>query len=183
MRDRLPPIPPDEQTDAQTHATREFAVMRGSELFGPFVPLLRSPQVMVRVAALGEQLRYRSSLPTRLVELVILLVAREWTQQFEWHVHEPLARQAGVADALIVAIADGRPAKEMTPEEQVMVTLCDELHRARVVSDATFVRAVALLGEQGLVDAVATVGYYTLLAMVVNAAQTALPDGVRPRLA
>src|SRR5438876_5772816 len=96
-QDRLPPIPAGALTDAQRKAVEAFKAARSADISGPFVPLLRSPEVMNRARAMGDYLRYRSALPPRLSEFVILLVARQWTQNYEWSAHEPTARQVGVA--------------------------------------------------------------------------------------
>ncbi len=181
--DRLPPIPADALTDVQRKAIEEFKTARGVDISGPFVPLLRSPEVMNRARAMGDYLRFKSALPPRLSEFVILLTARRWTQQYEWYAHEPLARRAGVAAEVVAAIADGRRPPSMTEDEDALYALCDELQRNMSVSDGTYARAVARFGEQGVVDAVGLTGYYTMLAMVLNTARTPLPDGARPALA
>jgi 4-carboxymuconolactone decarboxylase len=184
-QDRMPAITPDRFTPAQKTAVEEFVALRGPGVtgpFGPFVPLLRSPELMVRAGALGEYLRYRSALPPRLSEMVILLIARQWTQQYEWYTHEPAALKAGLPPGVVAAIADGRRPVDMTEQEEAVYDLVDELTRNRSVSDATYARGVAQLGEQGVVDTAGIMGYYTLLAMVMNTARTALPDGAPPPL-
>lgn len=182
-QDRMPPIPAGTLTDAQTKAIDEFRTARSAELSGPFVPLLRSPEVLTRARAMGDYLRFRSALPPRLSEFVILLTARQWTQNYEWSVHAPLATKAGVAQDTVTAIAEGRRPARMSDEEDVLYALCDELHRNRSVSDATYARAVATFREQGVIDAIGIVGYYTMLSMVMNTARTPLPDGTKPALA
>jgi 4-carboxymuconolactone decarboxylase len=182
-QDRMPPIAADKLTDAQKTAIGEFKAARSADVSGPFVPLLRSPEVMSRTRAMGDYLRFRSALPPRLSEFVILLTARQWTQNYEWNAHAPLARQAGVSAATIAAIADGRRPDGMTEDEDILYALHDELGRTHSVSDATYARAVATFGEQGVVDAVGITGYYTLLAMVLNTARTPLPPGAKPPLA
>lgn len=181
-QDRLPPIPQDAMTPAQKEALAEFRSARGVELFGPFVPLMRSPELMTRSRAMGDYLRYRSSLPPRLSEFVILLTSREWTQQYEWDVHYPNALKAGLDSKIALAIADGRRPDNMADDEALLYEFCLELQRNRSVSDATYGRMVSKFGEQGVVDTVGIVGYYTLLAMVLNTARTPLPAGVAPPL-
>jgi hypothetical protein len=92
--DRLPPIAAAQLTAAQREAVDAFKVARGTEISGPFYPLLRSPELMTRTRAMGDYLRYKSALPPRLSEFVILLTAREWTQQYEWNAHYPIALKA-----------------------------------------------------------------------------------------
>src|SRR5687768_15239645 len=82
-QDRLPPIPADKLTDDQKKSIADFQAARGAAVSGPFWPLLRSPEVMTRARAMGDYLRYKSSLPPRLSEFVILMTARQWTQQYE----------------------------------------------------------------------------------------------------
>ena len=182
-QDRMPPIPAGRLTDAQKKAIEEFKAARAVDISGPFVPLLRSPEVMNRARAMGDYLRFRSSLPPRLSEFVILLTARRWTQQYEWHAHQPLALQGGLRGEIVKAIADGRRPDAMAEDEDAVYTLWDEVQRNQSVSDATYARAVAKLGEQGVIDVLGITGYYTMLAMVMNTVRTPLPDGVKPLLA
>ena len=182
-QDRMPPIAADALTDAQKKAIAEFKAARSADISGPFIALLRSPEVMTRARAMGDYLRYRSVLPPRLSEFVILLTARQWTQNYEWSAHEPLARQGGLSAAIIAAVAEGRRPDAMAEDEEVLYTLCDELRRNQSVTDATYARAVKTLGEQGVIDALGITGYYTLLAMVMNTARTPLAPGAKPALA
>src|SRR4029079_7942826 len=128
-QDRMPPIPADRLTDAQKKAIEEFKAARSTDISGPFVPMLRSPEVMSRARAMGDYLRFKSSLPPRLSEFVILLTARRWTQQYEWHAHQPLAIQGGLRAEVVKAIADGRRPDVMAEDEDAVYTLWDELQR------------------------------------------------------
>src|SRR5262249_4320489 len=105
--DRMPPIPKAQWTAAQQKAATEFTTMRGQEVFGPFAVMLRSPEVMLRAAAMGDYMRYRTSLPPALNELIILIPARHWSQQFEWYVHQPMALKAGLAPTIVAAGLNG----------------------------------------------------------------------------
>ena len=182
-QDRMPPIPVDKLTNAQKQAIDEFKAARSVDISGPFVPMLRSPEVMSRARALGDYLRFKSSLPPRLSEFVILLTARRWTQQYEWHAHQPLALQGGLRAEIVTAIADGRRPAAMAEDEDAVYTLWEEVQRTQGVSDATYARAVGKVGEQGVIDVLGITGYYTMLAMVMNTTRTPLPDGVKPALA
>src|SRR3974377_67980 len=106
-QDRMPESPADKMTDAQKKAAQEFAAGRGTPVFGPFVPLLRSPEVMLRAKAMGDYLRFKNVLPAKLSEFVVLLTARQWTQQYEWDFHYPIAIKAGLNPDVAKAIADG----------------------------------------------------------------------------
>jgi 4-carboxymuconolactone decarboxylase len=180
--DRMPPIPESALTEAQRKASAAFAAERGRPPFGPFVAILRSPELMLRAAAMGEYLRYRNALPRRLSELAILIVSRLWTQQFEWHHHLPDAIKAGLDPATAQAIAEGRRPEPMAADEAIVYEFALELERNRSVSDATYARARERLGEQGVIDLIGICGYYGLLGMVMNVARTPLPGGTRPPL-
>lgn len=181
-QDRLPPIPPDQLTAAQKQAMQEFKAARGVDVSGPFVPLLRSPEVMNRARAMGDYLRYKSTLPPRLSEFLILITAREWSQNYEWEAHARLALQAGVGQDTVTAIAAGRRPDALTPDEALLYELATELHHHKGVSDETYGRVLARFGEQGVIDAVGITGYYTFIAMVLNTARTPLPPGRTPAL-
>ena len=182
-QDRMPPIPADRLSDAQKKAIEEFKAARSADISGPFVPLLRSPEVMSRARAMGDYLRFKSSLPPRLSEFVILLTARRWTQQYEWNAHRPLAIQGGLNGAVVDAVAAGRRPERMAADEEAVYALWDEVQRTQGASDGTYARAVEKVGEQGVIDVLGITGYYTMLAMVMNTARTPLPEGAKPGLA
>lgn len=173
--DRMPPIPLERYTVAQKQAVRELATERQRPVYGPYVPLLRSPDVMLAAKALGDSLR-KTVLPPRIAELAVLIVCREWTQQVTWQMHYPLAVQAGLRREVAEAIADGRRPSEMAPDEQAAYDLSTEVLRNRRVSDDTYRRAVAAFGEQGVVELLGINGYYVLLSTVMNGVRTAPPN-------
>lgn len=175
--DRLPPLSEDQLTPEQRAAAAEISAGPRGAVIGPFAPLLRSPELMTRLQRTGEYLRFSSPLERRLFEMTILVVARWWDQQFEWGFHHPIALQAGLDPAVADAIAEGRRPEGMDEAAAATWDLLDELHRTRGVSDETYARAVAQLGEPGVVDVVGTAGYYTTLAMVMNTARTPAPGG------
>jgi 4-carboxymuconolactone decarboxylase len=182
-QDRMPPIPADKLTEAQKKAIEEFKAARSVDISGPFVAMLRSPEVMTRARAMGDYLRYRSSLPPRLSEFVILLTARRWTQQYEWNAHAPLAVKGGLKESIVTDIADGRRPEGLAEDETIVFALFDEIQKNQSISDATYARALGKIGEQGIIDVMGITGYYTMLAMVMNTARTPLPDGAKPALA
>jgi 4-carboxymuconolactone decarboxylase len=177
-QDRMPPIPADKYTEAQKKAAEEFAGGRGYEVRGPFVPLIRSPEVMLRAKAMGDHLRFKSALAPRLSEMIILITAREWTQQYEWVAHHDIAIKAGLRNDIADAIADGRRPVGMAEDEEAGYDMSIEIQRTKRVSDPTWNKAVAKFGEQGVIDLLGINGYYTFLAMAMNAARTGLPAGV-----
>ena len=180
--DRLPPLPPAAWTQEQRlHPQPIIDGPRGA-LLGPFVPLLRSPELMGHVQRLGEYLRYRSAVGTRLTELAILVTARHWSQAVEWAIHAPIAEREGIAPATIEAIAGGQRPAAMSEDEAVVYDLCSELQRTQAVSDEHWNAAVARFGEQGTIDLIGITGYYSLLSMVMNAAHTPAPSSSAPPL-
>jgi 4-carboxymuconolactone decarboxylase len=178
---RMPPIPKDKLTEAQKKAAIEFEAARGT-LSGPWAVILRSPDMVNRARGLSDYLRFNSSLPPRLSEFVILITAREWTQQYEWNAHHTLAMKGGLSPEIAKAVAEGRRPEKMADDESALYDFCIELHRNRSVSDATYARALAKFGEQGLVDTIGLSGWYTLVAMVLNTARTPLAEGASPAL-
>ncbi len=182
-QDRMPPIPEDQMTPEQKAAVEEFKAVRNTDRFGgPFVPLLRSPEMMRRARNVGDYVRYRSALPPRLSEFVILMTARHWTQHYEWTAHAPIAAREGLAPAIIEAVADGRRPAAMADDEAAVYDFCQELLRTQGVSDPTYARMLSHFDEKGVIDTIGIMGYYQLLAMVMNTARTALPEGVEPPL-
>ena len=181
-QDRMPEIPADKMTDAQKKAAEEFAANRKTPVFGPFVPLLRSPEVMLRTMRMGDYLRFTSSLPPKLNEFVIMVTARQWTQQYEWSFHRPIALKQGLEPEVVNALAEGRRPPGMSDDEDTVYQFLDELHRNQSVSDATYARAVNRFGEQGVIDMICVNGYYTFVGMVMNATRTALRKGDKAEL-
>jgi 4-carboxymuconolactone decarboxylase len=183
MTDRMPPIPPSELTPAQREAAAVFKSDRGKEVFGPFVPLLRSPQLMLRFQQVGIHCRYNSAIGLRLTEFVILMVARRFSQSVEWAIHAPIAAEAGVAPDTIAALLDGRRPPAMAADEAAVHDAVVELWSTHAWSDATYAAMLARFGEEGIIDLVGTAGYYASLAMVMNVARTDAPGGFQmPRL-
>jgi len=175
MTERLGPIPFAQLAPQQQAAAQAIIDGPRGALYGPFVPLIRSPELMECAQRMGEYLRYRSAIGTRLSELAILVTARQWDQQVEWAIHAPIALQEGLSPAMVEAIAARRRPDAMMDDEALVHDFCVELHRDKRVCDATYNAALARFGEHGVVDLMGLNGYYTFLAMVMNAAQSAAP--------
>ncbi len=154
---------------------------RGS-MQGPYNVLLRSPELGNLAQQFGAHTRFSSSLPLALNELAILLVARFWTCQFVWWAHRRIAREAGLDEALIQAVATGQSPQDLAADVAAVHGFCDELLQTRVVTDATYLAAVQYFGEAGVVDLMGTMSYYTLVSMSLNVDQYPLPDGQTPEL-
>jgi 4-carboxymuconolactone decarboxylase len=174
--ERMPRIPINRMTQTQKKAHDEIVSGPGGAVDGPFIPLLRSPELMSRLQKTGEYLRYRSGLPKKLSELAILIVARQWTQRVEWARHYPIAIEQGLRPQTADAIARGRRPAEMTKDEETVYEFCRELRETQSVSDATYESALASIGEQGIIDLIGVIGYYTWMAMLMNVARNRFPE-------
>lgn len=180
--DRMPALAPERMTEEQRAVAAEFRERRGHDVDGPFLPLIRSPEIFKAADHLGRYLRFASPVPAKLKELAILITARRWTQQYEWFAHHQVAMHAGLAPGVAVAIAEGRRPESLAADEDAVYSFCTELHANGAVSDPTYARVRDLLGEQGAIDLCAICGHYSTLAMVLNVARTPLPHGVPPPL-
>jgi len=176
FQDRMPPLPADKMTDAQRKAAEEMIAGPRKGVKGPFIPLLRSPGLMDRLQKVGEYLRFQSPLEQRISEFIMLIVARDWTQHFEWFVHVPLGRKAGISEDTIAALAEGRRPSDMNEHEEVAYDFCEELLRNKGVSETTYRRAVVKFGENGVIDMIGVAGYFTTVSMVMNVAHSPPSD-------
>jgi len=182
LPDRMPPLAREQMDDLQRAAADELIAGPRKAVKGPFIPLLRSPQLMARLQKVGEYLRFDSALPTRLNEFATLIVARAWSQQFEWFVHVQAALRAGTSQASIDAVREGRRPLEMSEDEALVHDTVVELLAHHGLCDASYARLVARFGERGVVDLVTLVGYFATVSLVLNVAHTPpeLADGVLP---
>jgi 4-carboxymuconolactone decarboxylase len=178
MIDRMPPLAAEAMTEAQRRAAAELAAGPRGGVRGPFIALLRSPELMQRLQKVGEYLRYQSALEPRLAEFAMLIVARRLTQQFEWRVHYPLALEAGLAKETADALAQGARPRGMAEDEALVFDFCAEVLSTFGVGDATYRRAVVRLQEQGVIDLVVLLGYFITVSLVMNVAHT--PAGGTP---
>ena len=176
FQNRMPPLPADKMTGAQRKAAEEMIAGPRKGVKGPFVPLLRSPELMDRLQKVGEYLRFQSSLEQRISEFTMLVVSREWTQHFEWFVHVPLGRKAGISEDTIAALAEGRRPPDMSEDEELAYDFCEELLRTKGVSEPTYRRAVMKFGENGVIDMIGVAGYFTTVSMVMNVAHSPPPE-------
>jgi 4-carboxymuconolactone decarboxylase len=141
---------------------------------GPFLVWLRSPELCEKVEALGAYCRFESSLDLRLRELSLLVAARHWDAQYSWNAHVNKAVDAGVPAEALAALAEHREPRFGREDEQVVYQFSTEILGGHFVSDATFARALAELGEQGVVDLIGSLGNFSMLAMLLNACQVDL---------
>jgi 4-carboxymuconolactone decarboxylase len=172
------PQPTMEQLSAEQQAVAAEVLKQSSAgLGGPYGMLIKSPELLKRYLLMTDYLRQKTSLPRRLNEMAILLEARLWDAQYEWWAHEPLARKAGLPEAIISDIREGKRPASMQPDEAIVYDVVTELLNKRQLSDDTFGKARQILGEQQVVDLVAVAGFYVMVSAVVIAGRVAIPNG------
>lgn len=176
--DRFPPISPNDWTDDQRAAAQEVINGPRKALISPFIPMIRSPELMTHAQRMGEYLRYRSAVGLRISELIILIVAKHWGQPVEWSIHYPIAKREGVAEETLRALAKGYYPENMQEDEKIAYHFSTELLHNKVVSDKTWQQALDCFGEQGVMDIIGLNGYYSMLAMTMNACRTTVPAQV-----
>jgi 4-carboxymuconolactone decarboxylase len=179
---RFPPLKWDQMTPEQKKMVEAILAGDRSTLGGPFNVLLRSPEMGTLAAQMGGLMRFHSSIPSKLNEMAIIITARHWTSQYEWYVHRQAAAQAGLAEAKIKAIAEGRRPEGMDTDEQLVYTFCTEMLETKQLGDVTFNAVKARWGERGMVDLIGVMSWYQMVSMSLNADRYPLPDGVAAEL-
>jgi len=174
---RFRPLAEGEMSEAQRKVYCDIAAGPRGGVRGPFNALLRSPDLADRAQKLGEWVRFNSSLPERLKEFAILVTARYWSAQYEWHSHHAHALKAGLDPRLAAELAQGKRPSGMSGEEAAVHDFCKQLHENKAVDDATYARAVEHFGERGTVDLIGVIGYYTLVSIILNVDRVPLPGG------
>jgi 4-carboxymuconolactone decarboxylase len=174
---RFRPLAESEMSEEQRKVYGEIAAGPRGGVRGPFNGLLRSPELADRAQKLGEWVRFRSSIPEVLKEFAILVTARHWNAQYEWHAHHAHALKAGLDPRIAAELAQGRRPAGMSAEEAAVHDFCKELHERKQVSDANYARVVERFGERGAVDLIGIIGYYTLVSMILNVDRVPIPGG------
>ena len=174
---RLPAIPEEALTPRQRELMETIRSGPRGKMSqdGPFGIFLHSPEIGDLMQALGAHCRLKTSIPPRLSEFAILCTSRLWRAPYEWHVHAPIAEKAGLAPETMKAIRAGRAPKRLKKDERAVYDLVQELYKTRRVSDRTYKRAQALFGDSGMVELVGILGYYALVAMMLDVFQAVPP--------
>jgi 4-carboxymuconolactone decarboxylase len=180
---RFAPLQWSQMSEAQKEMTRNVLDGPRSSMGGPFNVMLRSPAMGDPAQELGAQVRFNSGLPAPLREMAILMAARYWTSHYEWYAHKSAALSAGLSPAIVASIAAGERPRSLQPSEAALHRFCSELLETKRVGDETFAAAKAAFGEQGVAEIVFTLGYYSMVSMLLNVDEHPLPDGVAPELA
>ena len=174
---RVPELRQDTMSGDQRTVAQEIVSGPHGRLVGPYLAWLQVPELARRARSLSEFIRFRASLPKRLSELAILVTGRHWSAEFEFYAHRILGREAGLDEAVIDAIAERRRPAFGNADEETVYDLCTEMYEKHRVSDRTYARAVAALGLPTVVELVTTIGYYSMVSIVLNAFQVGLPPG------
>lgn len=169
---------PETMNPEQRRVHDKVIAGKRGRLRGPLRAALYNPELADRWSAMGELLRYDTTLPPRLSELAIMVTARACSSPFEWAAHKTEAEKAGVEAWVIEALRERRIPIELAPDDALVVRYASELNAHRSVSDATYAAALARFGARTVVELTALVGYYTLVAMTLNAHQIPLEPGV-----
>ena len=167
---------------AQREVAAEIAAGPRGEVRGPFIALIHNAELARRIQQLGEHLRWNSRLAPGLLELAVLVTAREWNCQHEWYMHEKLARKAGLDPGIVEAVAQGKEPLGMSVDEALVYTASKQAHASGRLDDATFAAARERFGLDGTLELLALNGYYSMMAMVLNTAGMPLPDNAAPPL-
>lgn len=171
---------PDSMNADQRRVYDKIVSGRRGKIQGPLRAVLHNAELADRWQALGELLRYNTSLPPRLSELAILVTGRACQSPFEWYAHRAEAEKIGIEPHIIDALLAQTLPAGLSPDEAALVQFATELNRSRSVSDATYADALTRFGERTIVELTALVGYYTMVAMTLNAHEIPLPEGVQP---
>jgi 4-carboxymuconolactone decarboxylase len=183
---RLPPRRHDDLDEEAAAVWERVIGPRGPDavgadggLIGPFNAWVHAPALGGLLTELVGILRYETSLDRPLIELAILVTAARWRSEYEWFAHEPMARASGVASDVIAAIREGR-VPQVDGDAAIVYRVAGQLATDGRLDDGTYDRAVAALGDRGMVELVSLCGFYALVSLTLNAFEVALPPGVEP---
>ncbi|HEY1436435.1 MAG TPA: carboxymuconolactone decarboxylase family protein [Casimicrobiaceae bacterium] len=174
---RFAPLTMDQLNVYQKPLGEQIMKVSSVGLGGPYNPLLRSPVLGQRMFDLLYYLRWNSSVPLRLNEFAILIIGRQWRSQVEWFAHAPLAIKAGLSPDIVADLKAQKRPGSMQADEAIVYDFVTELMATHQVSDATFVRAKQILGEQQVVDLTSVAGTYVTIAMLLAMAEESVPPG------
>lgn len=178
---RIDPIPSERMTAEQRHAIEAMAPTRShNEMRGPHSVWMHTPEVLDLVAPMLTYLRNKTPLPLRLSALAILTTARAWSAQYAWWAHEKRALKGGLDPAIVDAIKHRRTPVFAKDDEAIVYDLTTELLETRAVGDATYARALGILGEKNLMYLVNLVGCYLMVAATLVTFKVDVPDGSLP---
>jgi 4-carboxymuconolactone decarboxylase len=182
---RLPPLRPEQLTPEQKAWADSIAQPPRNAKFTnpPYRAYIRNPVLAPKLQAISDYVRWNSSLPPRLSEFAILITARQWTQQYEFSAHYPLAIKGGLDPKVAADLAAGKRPEGMKDDEAALYDFAIALYRDKNVSDATYATTLEKLGEHGIMDAIAVMGYYDLVSMTLTTIRAEPANNGSPQLA
>lgn len=178
---RVPLLANRDQLSQEAQRSYDQIGSKRGGVVGPFQVLLHAPELAGRVGAVGQYIRFEGKLPDDVREAAVLAAARELDCVFEWSVHEPIARASGLTNETIAAIAERRALEGVPQRQRIAIAFARESFQRHRVGDDLFAAAQAEWGTQGVVELITTIGYYAMLAIILNAADVE-PDPGNPRL-
>jgi 4-carboxymuconolactone decarboxylase len=170
---RFPQLTMDQLSDAQKPLGEQIMKVSSVGLGGPYNPMIRSPVLGQRLY----DLRWQTSVPTKLNEFAILIIGRQWRSQVEWFAHAPLAAKAGLSADIIAELKSGKRPSNMADDEAMVYDFVTELTTTQKVSDETYARAKKAFNDQQIVDLTAVAGNYVMVAMLLAMAEETVPPG------
>jgi 4-carboxymuconolactone decarboxylase len=174
---RLKRLDPNKMEGEQKRVYEEIASGGRGGLQGPYNALLRVPEIADSAQKLGAYCRFHASLGPRLTELAIIITAKHYRAQFEWHAHAELALKAGLDPTIVDAIREGRRPQFAEDKEEAVYIFCTMLHEQHRIDATTYDRTREIFGEKGIVEMTSTVGYYSLISLVLNTFEVPVPEG------
>jgi 4-carboxymuconolactone decarboxylase len=179
---RTPNLTPEEMNPEQRRVYDEIYASRGVWLNGPFAPMLHQPKIADPAQKLGEFVRYNTSLEPELTELAVIAVARHHDSEFEWLQHSRIALKVGVSPEVVEAIRVGERPNGLNERSQLVYDFTIALLERNRVPDDLYAAATSAFGTVGVVELVAVIGYYTLIAFTLNAHEVSMPADAEPQL-
>ena len=173
---RLTPITDRDQMAAKDQPIFDAIVASRGSIHGPFIMFLHSPELTGRLAHLGAYVRYEGSLDMRVRVLAAMVVAREFEAAYIWGAQTAMARQRHVPETTITAIRDNH-SRGVPPEDAQIVDFTRELLRRHRVDDTTAAALRARFGDDEFIQLTGAIGYYSMLAMTVNACELEAAPG------
>lgn len=176
---RVPDVPSEELTPEQKRISEEIASVRRGYVRGPFTIWVRTPEIADTANKFGNALRLHGKLDRRLFELMIAIVARHWSAQYEWFAHMTRGLDAGLSPDVYEAIRTGKVPNFTNQDENLVYKLVNEIIQTKTLSKQSYDLGVEALGLENLIELVTGVGFYTTIAMVLNVFDVPVPDDVR----
>lgn len=176
---RVPDLKSEEQTSEQKRISEEIASVRGGFVRGPFTVWIRIPEIADTANRFGNSIRLHGKLDRRLFELMIAIVARHWSAQYEWFAHMRRGLDAGLSPETYESIRTGRVPDFANEDERLVYETVCEIIETRTLRQGSYDRAFKVLGLENLIELVTGIGFYTTIAGVLNVFDVPVPESVK----